>query len=94
MRKKDDWPRNRGRGDHFTLAELDLISQRFHAGVPASTTARELLCSSRTIQIRYAQMRGPKPVKPYLAKPKLVDRPRRPPPDRGARFYRSDFQPS
>ena len=89
-RKKDDWPRNRGRGDHFTQAELDLISQRFHAGVPASTTARELLCSTRNIQIRYAQMRG----NPRLVIHKLPDRPRRPPADRGARFYRSDFQPS
>jgi len=92
--KKDDWSYTRNQGQHFDQGDLDLIAKRFREGAKATEVARELRCSSRNIYIRFAELRGNG--RPRTSSKKLPEfvKPKSPPVNREARFYRSNFEPS
>lgn len=54
--RRDDWEYARTRQQHFDEAELALIREAFTAGIKAQVIARQLKCSTRAIQARYAKL--------------------------------------
>jgi len=92
MKKRPvDWQRARSHGQHFTADEIAIIRDGFRAGRLTHEVARELQCAPRSVDARYAALRGDDS--------SYADRRRKPqPPPKthalgAARFYKSDFVP-
>lgn len=63
--KNEDWIITRGRSDHFTVDEIEMIRIGFKLQRPCRDVARELLCPIRTINAWYAKLKeGWEPGKP------------------------------
>jgi hypothetical protein len=87
---KDDWKPYRTKQQHFTAAEVELITNGFAAGRPAKDVARELQCASRSIQARYKRMTDG-PIPRNHSTYGEVKRPHKP---AKQNLYRSDFEPT
>lgn len=57
MTTKDDWSKPRGNGTHLTSDEIANVRRWFREGRSANDIARELKCSTRSIQARFQKFR-------------------------------------
>jgi hypothetical protein len=61
--KRDDWPITRTKQSRFTAQEKEFIRERYKDGWPAKAVAKQLGCSSRTIEVYYADFKTEIPVR-------------------------------
>lgn len=104
MPQKDPWPHIRKRHQHFKPIEKAYIVKQFKAGIGVTDLARELQCSTRSIQVHYNNLRkklriNPLPDRKPVARRRPTDVPvtvrvKRPAPPKHTRFYSSNFEPS
>lgn len=88
--RPDNWEKPRGHHEHFTNAELEAIGKGLRDGIPAKDMARKLKCTTRSVQIRYRQLRGE--TTQHFRYRKAAPRPKAPPADRASRHYKSNFE--
>jgi hypothetical protein len=77
-----DWGVTRGKGEHFTDAEIEFIRASFRKGRKAVDVARDLKAAIPSINVRYAMLRA-------SGEPSHLDP--GPMPTR-SRFYKSNFE--